>query len=301
MSKKFLTHIDLAKNELQNAKIANLASAPSGPVTGLIYYDTTLNAFGCYQNATWVYILLTDIDGTFAANSDSRYATQKAVKTYVDNAIAGMKWKASARAATSAAGTLASSFANASVIDGVTLVTGNRILIKDQASALENGIYTVNASGAPTRATDADTGTEMAQAAIFIEEGTANADIAFVCTNNGTITINTTLLVFVAFTGGTISYASAAEAEAKSVTNKAVPPSALTNFPVKKLFTIGDGAAVAIACTHSLGNKDVITQIRQVADDALVEADIVNTSTTVTTITFAVAPTLNSIRVVIIG
>ena len=301
MSKKFLTHIDLAKNELQNAKIQNLASAPSTPVTGQVYYDTTLNMFGCYQNATWVYLLLTDTDGTLTANSDSRYATQKAIKTYVDNAIAGLKWKASVRAATSAAGTLASSFANGSVIDGVTLATGDRILLKDQAAGAENGIYTVNVSGAPTRATDADTGTEMSQAAVFVQEGTANADLAFVCTNNGTITIGSTALVFVAFTGSTVSFASSAEAEAKSITNKAVPPSALINFPVKKLFTIGDGSSTSIACTHSLGTKDVMVQVRDAATDAVVEADVVNTSTTVTTITFAVAPASNAIKVVIIG
>lgn len=301
MSRKFLTHIDLAKNELQNAVIQNLASAPSTPSNGQIYYDTTLNMLGSYQNGTWVYLLLTDIDGTLAANSDTRYATQKAVKTYVDNAVAGLKWKASARVATTAAGTLATSFENGDTIDGVVLSTGDRILIKDQVAGAENGIYVVNASGAPTRATDADTGTEMSQAAIFIQEGTVNADLAYVCTNNGTITIGTTALVFVAFTGSTVSFANAAEAEAKSITNKAVPPSALTNFGVKKIFTIGDGSSTSIACTHSLGTKDVIVQVRQASDDAVVEADIVQTSTTVTTITFAVAPASNAIKVVIIG
>ena len=93
-------------------------------------------------------------------------------------------WKNSGRASTTAPGTLASDFENGDTIDGVVLATGDRILIKDQASGVENGIYTVNASGAPTRATDLNTGDSAASIAILIEEGTQNADAAFVCTTD---------------------------------------------------------------------------------------------------------------------
>jgi len=79
-----------------------------------------------------------------------------ASKAYVDAVALGLSPKKAVRVATLVSGTLASAFANGSVIDGVTLVTGDRILIKDQASPAQNGIYTVNASGAPTRATDFD-------------------------------------------------------------------------------------------------------------------------------------------------
>jgi hypothetical protein len=56
MARIFLTAIDLVKGELQNAKIQNLSSAPGSPVEGLIYFDTTLHQFGCYQNSAWVYL-----------------------------------------------------------------------------------------------------------------------------------------------------------------------------------------------------------------------------------------------------
>lgn len=106
-------------------------------------------------------------------------------------------WKEPVRVATIVAGTLASDFENGDTVDGVVLATGDRILIKDQATASENGIYTVNASGAPTRATDADAGSELLGAATFVSEGTVNADTVWTCTNNATITVNTTGLVFV--------------------------------------------------------------------------------------------------------
>lgn len=84
-------------------------------------------------------------------------------------------WKDGVRAATTANGTLASAFANGSVIDGITLVTGDRILIKNQTTTAENGIYTVNASGAPTRATDADaTGDLQLGTVVQVRVGTVN-------------------------------------------------------------------------------------------------------------------------------
>lgn len=147
-----------------------------------------------------------DTDGTLAANSDTRIASQKATKLYIDNAVAGFKWKTAVRVATTAAGTLATSFANGQTIDGKTLVTGDRILIKNQAAGAENGIYIVQASGAPVRATDADASSEVAQMAMFVQEGTANSDSAWVLTNDGTITLGTTALTFAQFNGSGGAY-----------------------------------------------------------------------------------------------
>jgi hypothetical protein len=101
------------------------------------------------------------------------------------------------RVATIVAGTLATSFENGDTVDGVVLATGDRILLKDQGTAADNGIYTVNASGAPTRATDADTGGEfVAGSLITVEAGDANGDTLWELSNNGTITIGSTSLTF---------------------------------------------------------------------------------------------------------
>jgi hypothetical protein len=129
-------------------------------------------------------------------------STDAATKGYVDNAVVGIDWKASVRAATTSDITLSSDLENGDVVDGVTLVTGDRVLVKNQSTGSQNGIYVVKASGAPDRSTDADSGTEVtANFAVFVEEGTVNADSGFTLTNNGAITIGTTALVFTQFTG----------------------------------------------------------------------------------------------------
>lgn len=101
--------------------------------------------------------------------------------------------------ATTANGTLATAFANGQTVDSVTLATGNRILIKNQTTGTENGIYTVNASGAPTRATDFDTGaaTLMGAITVTVIAGTQNTGTEWQCSNTTAITIGSTAITFV--------------------------------------------------------------------------------------------------------
>lgn len=127
-------------------------------------------------------------------------ATDAVNKSYVDDIASGLDIKASVRAATTANGALATAFANAAVIDGVTLATGDRILIKNQTTGSENGIYVVNATGAPTRAADADSNAEVTAGLFtFVEQGTANADSGWVLATDGAIALGTTALVFSQF------------------------------------------------------------------------------------------------------
>lgn len=128
-------------------------------------------------------------------------ASDAASKAYVDSTAQGMDPKASVRVATTTSGTLATSFANGQVVDGITLVTNDRILIKNQAAPAENGVYTVNASGAPTRASDMSAWGEVPSAFCWIEQGTANADTGWVCTADQGGTLGTTAITFVQFGG----------------------------------------------------------------------------------------------------
>jgi len=128
--------------------------------------------------------------------------TSAATKGYVDALASGLKWKQSVRAATTTAGTLASSFSAGQTIDGVLLVLGDRLLIKDQATASENGIYYVESTGAPTRSTDMSSGLNSASMAVFVEEGTINDNQSFVVTNDsGSDVIGTNDITFVQFSG----------------------------------------------------------------------------------------------------
>ncbi|RMH12562.1 MAG: hypothetical protein D6698_15180 [Gammaproteobacteria bacterium] len=134
-------------------------------------------------------------------------ANDAASKAYVDSLSQGLDAKPSVRVATTAAGVLATDFAAGSVVDGVTLAAGDRILIKDQANATENGIYVVQASGAPTRATDADNAGDLSGGSfVFVEEGSTNADTGWVVSSNGSLTPGTDPISWVQFSSaGTIT------------------------------------------------------------------------------------------------
>ena len=107
-------------------------------------------------------------------------------------------YKESCTLATTGALTLASDFNTGDTLDSVTLVLGDRILIKDQADASENGIYTVNDSGAPTRAVDFDNPSEVTKGAyVSVVHGSTNSNTSYVMSTNAVPTvIDTTELTF---------------------------------------------------------------------------------------------------------
>jgi len=137
--------------------------------------------------------------------ADPTAATDAANKGYVDDRAAGLDPKQSVVAATTAAINIANDLQNTDTLDGVTLATGERVLVKDQSTGSENGIYIVVASGAGTRATDFDATAEVtAGAFFFVEEGTANANRGFVLqakSGGGSYTVGTDALVFSQFSG----------------------------------------------------------------------------------------------------
>ncbi|MAK96629.1 MAG: hypothetical protein CL996_03935 [Euryarchaeota archaeon] len=183
---------------MANVKNYGLAGIGSdvqfGKSGGRLIYDTSSSFFKFTTDGT-------TLSQARVATTPSN-ANDAASKSYVDSTINGLDVKESVHLATTAAGTLASDFANGDTIDGVALATGDRILIKDQADASENGVYTVNASGAPTRATDFDADSEVtAGAFFFVEEGTVNGNNGFTLTTNDDITVGTTDLTFTQFSG----------------------------------------------------------------------------------------------------
>ena len=283
----FYGAINLQKNELQNAVVQNLGSAPGTPSKGQIYFDSGANILYYYNGSAWVATSGTALtpattvttqavgdaavvgtstnyaredhkhgreafaaptaEITFGTGSSAGTAltvphsdhthgnpvhdaaahsaipisalslaggpinmngyginnvgapvgnSDAANKNYVDNSIAGLSWKRNVQAATTANIALTGNQA----IDGYTTFTGDRVLVKNQTTAGQNGIYTA-ATGAWVRATDADADVELVNAAVYVSQGTTQADTGWVCTTNLPITVGTTALTWVQFTG----------------------------------------------------------------------------------------------------
>ena len=160
-----------------------------------------------------------DVNSSKIINVTDPTADQHAAtKAYVDSVANGLDVKDSVRLATTAAlaavtynngaGTLTADANGALSVDGAAVVADDRILVKDQASAVQNGIYKVTATGGAgaafvlTRTPDADTASELTGGTFFfVEEGTANADNGYVATHNGTPTFGSTNITFVQFSG----------------------------------------------------------------------------------------------------
>lgn len=126
--------------------------------------------------------------------SDSDAAT----KGYVDGKVEGLSPKAAVRAATTGSVTLSGT----QTIDGVSLTAGDRVLVKNQSSAADNGVYIVGV-GSWSRAPDADTWDKLVGAYVFATEGTTNGDLAFVCTSDGGGTLGSTNVDFDTFQSAT--------------------------------------------------------------------------------------------------
>lgn len=123
-------------------------------------------------------------------------STDAATKNYVDSVAQGLDVKASAVVATTANITLSGT----QTIDGVAVVAGDRVLVKNQSTASANGIYVV-AAGAWTRSTDADTWAKLVSAFVFVEKGTVGADTGWVSTIDSGGTLGSTAVTFSQFSG----------------------------------------------------------------------------------------------------
>lgn len=131
-------------------------------------------------------------------------ATDAVTKGYVDAIAQGLAPKTAARVTTTATITLS----GAQTIDGIAVVAGDRVLVKDQTAGAANGLY-VAAVGAWTRSTDADSAAELSSMFVFVQEGTLNADTGWVLSNDGVITLGTTALAYVQFSAAGVILAGA--------------------------------------------------------------------------------------------
>jgi len=138
-----------------------------------------------------------DTDLSTTAGTHTTLVSALAAKTYIDNTRSGLEVKDSVVVATTANITLSGT----QTIDGIAITAGQRVLVKDQTTASQNGIYVV-AAGAWSRSTDADTADELNSGCFFfVEKGTVNADNGFVMSQDTTINFGTTAITFSQFSG----------------------------------------------------------------------------------------------------
>ena len=328
MSRKFLASIDLAQNELQNARVQNLASAPGTPVIGQIYYNTTTGRFEFRGAAAWidptaranhsgsqlaatvsdfdtqvrtsrldqiaVPLAAVSINGQKITNLGApTVATDAATMGYVDSVVNGTDWKQSVRVASTAD---VAAISGLLTLDGITVVAGERVLLKNQTTASANGVY-VAASGAWTRSTDADVNAEVtAGLSVMVTEGTTQADTQWRLTTNDSIVLGTTALVFAQIGAGTAYAAGSGIGIAGNII------SIDTAVVVRKFAgTIGDGVATSIAVNHALGTLDVNVQVYEVATGATIECDVTRGTTNQVTLGFVLPPAACALRVVVQG
>jgi hypothetical protein len=395
MSRKFLTPLDLVQNELQNARVQNLATAPVAPtpVKGQMYFNSTDNTLYWYNGSTWVAasagaggpptgaaggdlagstypnpviaaLAVTDAK-VAAANKDGAVgtpsmrtlgtgaqqalagstrldqitaptapvslnsqkitalaapsaATDAANKTYVDSLVSGLGWKDAVRVATTANITLSA----AQTIDSIAVGAGDRVLVKNQTTPAQNGIYVVQ-TGAWTRATDADVEDELVQAAVFVEAGTQQ-DTGWVCTNDAIgFTLGTTPIAWVQFTGagqinagqGMTKTGNTLDVGAGSGVTVAADTVAVDTAVIATRayadglvaaktgkYAVNVGGATSQVITHNLNSLDVVVAVyRNSTPWDTVDCDMERTTVNTVTLRFAVAPAANEYRAVVIG
>ena len=239
-----------------------------------------------------------------ADQSPASYAQLKA-------AIEGLAWKDNVRVATQGNLSLATPGAT---IDGITMATNDRVLVRNQSTASENGIYIWNGASTPaTRAPDMSVSTEFTNAVVPVDSGTDGGTQWRQTAVNPTV--GSTSISFSAFgtsapsasetTAGIAELATQAETDAGTDDARIVTPLKLATYANKKLkfaALFGDGSATSYAITHSLGTKDVLVQVyRNSGNFDQIMCDVERTSTSVVTLKFGAAPTTNQFRVIVLG
>jgi hypothetical protein len=239
----------------------------------------------------------TPVNGTDGAN-----------KAYVDTVAAGFDPKASVRVATTANITLSGT----QTIDTIAVAVGDRVLVKNQTDATQNGIYLV-ASGAWTRATDANSSTNLTTGArTFVEDGSVNKSQNWVLITTGTITIGTTAQVWSQDSGASVLTAGAGLSNNGNVYNvgqgTGIVVSAdsigIDTTVVSRVatFTLGDGSATAYTLTHNFNKRFVHVEVMLNSGNYdTVEADITRPSVNTVVVTFATPPAANAYAAVVTG
>jgi hypothetical protein len=182
----------IADSQITSAKIVD-GTIVNADINASAAIDATKIHDGSVSNAEFAYV--NGVTSAIQTQIDAKAAT-----TYVDNAVAGLRTRIIAEAATTANIDLTADLENGDTLDGVTLVTGDRVLVKDQTDDTKNGLYIVVASGTASRDPEHDTIAELSGGMVVVNQGTVNDNKIFLCTTDTDATLESTSITYTTIT-----------------------------------------------------------------------------------------------------
>jgi len=341
MARKYLTPIDLNQLELQNAKIQNLGSDPSG-VTGQVYYNTVANELRVYNGSAWVAVGSTeavqDIVGnliTAGSGISTSYNDGAGTLTISNTGVTSLTGTANEVTVSASAGAVTISLPNTIVADltgtassatyAVTAGTANSVAANSVALGTDTtGNYVASITGTSNEIEVSGSG-EGASVQIGLPDnvtltgsltvgGNLTVSGSTTYLNTETLTVEDNVILLNSGVTGSPSTNAGLEVERGDSTNTSLiwdesndswsATNDGTNYHAlarKYVSNVGNSASTVFALTHNLGTRDVTVQVFDNSTYESVEVDVARTSTTVVTITFAVAPSTNAYRVVVTG
>jgi hypothetical protein len=182
----------IADSQITSAKIADGAIV-NADINASAAIDATKIHNGSVSNAEFAYV--NGVTSAIQTQIDAKAAT-----TYVDNAVAGLRTRIIAECATTANVNLSNGLEAGDAIDGVTLVAGDRVLVKNQSTASENGLYLAVSSGAASRDPEHDTIAELSGGMVVVNQGSVNDNKIFLCTTDTDATLGSTSITYTTIT-----------------------------------------------------------------------------------------------------
>ena len=256
-----ITLAKLASNSVNSSKIVD-DSIVNADINSSAAIDATKIHNGSISNTEFAY--LNGVSSAIQTQIDTKAAT-----SYVNDAVAGLRTRIIAECASTANVTISSALEAGDTIDGVTLVAGDRVLLKDQSTASENGLYTAvgSGAGAASRDTQFNSIAELSGQMVVVNQGSANDNKIFLCTTNSDATLGSTSITYSVITPsntGTVTSIGIADAGAGEITVGNTPITsngnitlAINSIADTKLGTIGTANKVSLTALNIDGGSDI--------------------------------------------
>jgi len=254
-----ITLAKLASNSVNSSKIVD-DSIVNADINSSAAIDSSKIHDGTISNTEFGY--LNGVSSAIQTQIDTKAAT-----SYVNDAVAGLRTRIIAECASTANVTISSAIEAGDTIDGVTLVAGDRVLLKDQSTASENGLYTAVSSGSASRDTQFDSIEELSGQMIVVNQGTVNDNKIFLCTTDTDATLESTSITYTVITPsntGTVTSVGVADSGAGEFTVGSSPITSSGNITLAinsiadtKLGTIGTANKVSLTALNIDGGSDI--------------------------------------------